>query len=60
MVVVCVCDGYDKIPASFKKYAKDKGFFDEEILKAKGFMKQERNGSWTMKTMEELMDAKLQ
>ena len=58
-MVVCVCDGFDKIPKSFKKYATDKGFFDEDLLKEKGFMKKDRDGKWSMKTMEELMDAKV-
>jgi len=38
MVVVCVCDGFDKIPESFKKYATEKKFLDIELLKQKGFM----------------------
>jgi hypothetical protein len=28
-VIFIICDGYDKIPESFKKFATDKGFFDE-------------------------------
>jgi chitin synthase len=55
--VVCVCDGFDKIPESFKKYATEKGFFDEKILQDEGFMeKDKRDDKWRMKTMEELMD----
>jgi len=38
IVIVCVCDGFDKIPESFKKYATSCGFFDEQILRDKGFM----------------------
>jgi len=56
LVVVLVCDGFDKIPESFKKYATDNSFFDVDVLKEKGFMKEEREGQWTMKTMQELMD----
>jgi hypothetical protein len=62
MIVVCVCDGFDKIPKSFKKYATEKGFFDENLLREKGFMKPTRDKDekgeeiWTMKTMSELMD----
>ena len=56
LVVVCVCDGFDKIPESFKKYATDNQFLDVDVLKQKGFMKEEREGQWTMKTMQELMD----
>ena len=33
VVVVCVCDGFDKIPESFKKYATEKKFLDIELLK---------------------------
>jgi len=56
MVVVLVCDGFEKIPESFKKYATKNQFFDEEILREKGFMQQNRDGSWQMKTMPDLMD----
>ena len=38
MIVVCVVDGYEKIPESFKKYATENQFFDIEVLKEKGFM----------------------
>jgi len=38
LIVVLVCDGYDKIPESFKKYATENQFFDIEVLKQKGFM----------------------
>ena len=55
LVVVCVVDGYDKIPESFKEYATNCNFFNIDILKEKGFMKEEREGVWTMKTMQELM-----
>jgi hypothetical protein len=52
LVVVCICDGYDNIKESFKRYATKMGFFDENLLKSKGFMKyDERGGKWTMKTM---------
>lgn len=49
MVVVLVCDGYDKIPASFKKYASDNQFFDIEVLKQRGFMYKDRDDVWKMK-----------
>jgi len=32
MVVVVICDGYDRIPESFKQFARDKLFLDEELL----------------------------
>jgi hypothetical protein len=38
LVVVLVCDGYEKIPESFKKYATENQFLDIEVLKEKGFM----------------------
>ena len=31
-LVVLVVDGYEKIPASFKEMAREKGFLDEEVL----------------------------
>ena len=54
--MVCVCDGFDKIPESFKKYATKNQFLDIEILKEKGYMFEDRDGTWKMKTMDELMD----
>lgn len=52
-VVVLVCDGYDRVPETLKKLAKEKGWFDERILRDKGFMYEEKKGSgkWKMKTM---------
>ena len=38
-LVVVVCDGYDRIPESFKKLAREKGFLDEDLLVKKGFTK---------------------
>lgn len=37
-IVVCVCDGFDKIPEEFINYATKLKFFDIDILKNKGFM----------------------
>lgn len=31
-IVFLICDGYDKIPESFKKYATEKNFFDVSVL----------------------------
>lgn len=56
LVVFCICDGYEKIPASFKKLATDKGFYDENILIEKGFLKKNRDGSYKMKDVRDLMD----
>lgn len=59
LIVVCVCDGFDRITDSFKKFATDSKFFDENLLREKGFMVEDRDGKWRMKTMEELMDKKV-
>ena len=56
LIVVCVCDGYDNIPESFKQYATENQFLDIEMLKEKGYMYEDRDGKWKMKTMEDLMD----
>lgn len=56
LVVVCVCDGFDKISDSFKKFATQNKFFDINILKKKGFMEKDRDNNWKMKTMEDIMD----
>ena len=31
-LVVLIVDGYERIPASFKEMAREKGFLDEEVL----------------------------
>ena len=46
MIVFLVCDGFEKIPESFKKYAVKNQFFDIEVLKQKGFMQENRDGNW--------------
>mmetsp|Transcript_16094 Transcript_16094/g.27181 ORF Transcript_16094/g.27181 Transcript_16094/m.27181 type:complete len:451 (-) Transcript_16094:1582-2934(-) len=56
LVVVVVCDGFDRVPESFQNFAKDKGFFDVEVLKNQGFLGEQADGSWKMKEMGELMD----
>jgi len=63
-VVCVVCDGYDGIPASFKKFARKNKIFDERILQERGFMEREymgddRLGKWKMKTMRDLCDPEL-
>ena len=53
--VIIICDGFDRIPESFKKFGREKGFFDERFLKRKGWMKTvERNG----KKVDEMVDLK--
>mmetsp|Transcript_35383 Transcript_35383/g.34418 ORF Transcript_35383/g.34418 Transcript_35383/m.34418 type:complete len:137 (+) Transcript_35383:236-646(+) len=54
-VVFLICDGYDKIPKDFKKYATEKNFFDMDLLIEKGFMEQDRDKNWKMKDMRDLM-----
>ena len=39
MVVFLICDGFERIPESFKNYASEKNFLDLELLKEKGFLK---------------------
>jgi hypothetical protein len=56
LVVVCVCDGYEKITEKFKEYATKSQFLDLDMLKDKGFMFEDRDGTWKMKTMQDLMD----
>ena len=55
-LVVLVCDGYERIPDSFKQYATKHKFFDEDVLKQQGFLTEERHGVLRMKTMQELME----
>ena len=56
LVVVLVCDGYEKITEKFKEYATKHKFFDIKYLQNNGYMKQDdRTGEWKMKTMQELM-----
>ena len=40
-LIFIVCDGYDRIPDSFKENARSKGFLDESILEHKGFMERD-------------------
>ena len=56
-LIFIVCDGYDRIPECFKKYAREKGFLDESILEAKGFMKRdERSGNLKMRPLRDIMN----
>jgi len=55
-LIFIVCDGYDKIPDSFKAHARSKGFLDETILEHKGFMEMDRNGKWKMRDLRDIMD----
>jgi hypothetical protein len=54
--VFLICDGYGSIPASFKKFATEKAFFDLDVLEQKGFMEKDRDGKLRMKDMRDIMD----
>jgi len=55
--VTIICDGYDRIPDSFKKHARDKGFLDEELLVQRGYMnKDEKTGAYKMRPLADIMD----
>jgi len=56
MLVMCIADGYDRIPESFKKYAREKKFLDESILIEKGFMELTQEGEYKMKDLKDCMD----
>ena len=59
-LICIVCDGYDKIPDSFKKFARDKGFLDEDTLVDQGFMdKDEKTGNYKFKNLSDVMDENL-
>lgn len=55
MIVILVCDGYENIKEDWKKFARQKKFFDEEILLKMGFMEKDRDDKNKMKTMSDLM-----
>lgn len=55
-VVFLICDGYDRIPESFKKYATEKQFFDANVMESAGFMIRDKSGKLKMKEMADLMD----
>ena len=55
-LVVVVCDGYERIPNSFKKFARQKNLLNEELLLKEGFMTKDTNGNFQMKSMREILD----
>lgn len=55
-LVFVVCDGYEKIPESLKKLARQKKFLDESILVEKGFMTKDVEGNFKMKDIADCMD----
>lgn len=56
--VFIICDGYDRIPDSFKKHARDKGFLDEELLVQRGFMDRtdDKRAPYKMTPLKNIMD----
>ena len=56
LTVVLVCDGYERIPESFKKYARDKGFLDEEQLVGQGFMTKDAEGVFKPRSLDNIME----
>lgn len=54
--VTIICDGYDRIPESFKKHARDKGFLDEELLVSEGYMSKDDKGVYKMNDLRDIMD----
>jgi len=68
MVVVVVCDGYDKICQSFKDWAHKHELLDERILEERGFMYRKENEDaadgepewdWKMRDIKEVMAKKV-
>lgn len=57
LLVFLICDGFDRIPESFKAFATEKHFFNIEHLIEKGFVEQNRDKKWKMKDMRDIMDA---
>ena len=54
--VMIICDGYDRIPESFKAHARAKGFLDEDILVQKNFMTKDEKGVYKMRPLKDIMD----
>ena len=57
LCVLVVCDGYERIPESFKNYARSKGFLDENRLVEQGFMTCV-DGVYKMKDISDCMEIK--
>ena len=58
-LIFIVCDGYDRIPESFKKLGREKGWIDEQSLMDKGFMEKDREGKFKFRNIEDIMDKKV-
>ena len=44
IMVVLVCDGFDKLSKEFKEFAREKQFYDEEQMKRGSFLKTNSEG----------------
>jgi len=55
--VTIICDGYDRIPDSFKAHARDKGFLDEELLVNRQYMTKDEKGVYKMRPLKQIMDS---
>ena len=55
-LIVVIADGYDKIPECMKKLGRAKGFLDEEVLFQKGFMELNRDKTFKMSNIRDIMD----
>ena len=55
-LIYLICDGYDKIPESFKDYAKKTGFFDEDLMLENGSMVMDQDGQKKLVSLTDIMD----
>ena len=54
--IFIICDGYERIPESFKEYARNLGILNETNLEKRGFMERNSTGILKMKEIDNLMD----
>lgn len=55
-LVFIVCDGYDKMPESFKQFARKKHFLDEDVMIDRGYAERDKHGNVKMKSIRDIMD----
>jgi len=60
-LIFIVCDGYDRIPDSFKELAREKGFLDENKLVDRGFMDYDENlpQKYKMRPLKDIVDSNI-
>jgi len=56
LLVVLICDGYDKLSEDFKDYASKCEFLNTDHLMEKGFLNKDAKGKLVTKDIPELMD----